>query len=425
MGSADPTSQDSKVVQAPPSSLFIQLLAALAAGLHRYGAPAHLLEDAIRAVAAGRHVEAQVLSTPTSITLATGGLQDQQMRLVRVEPGTVDLRRLTEVDLLSQRIARGEVTDEQALAAVDAIQHSASDVSPLVDMLAALLASMTAAVFFGGGWLECVTAGVIGLVVGLAQVVTGRSARLQRIVEPTCAMFAALLAAGVAARIGPLDGGTTILSGLIGLLPGFTLTVSMTELASRHLVSGSARFASAAMTFLQLGFGTAVGLQLARGLGWGAAWSSVPPAGWMELVPALVVGSLTFATIFRVRRQDMGAVLVVSVAGYLGSLAGVQLLGPQLGVFVGALVVGTAANLWSHWRQLPAAVVSVPGILILVPGSVGFRGVSAFFNSEVLAAASAASTMFVLAASLVAGLLTANVLVSPRGVASVRRIPSS
>jgi uncharacterized membrane protein YjjP (DUF1212 family) len=407
------------LVDEPPSDgLFIQLLAALAAALHRYGAPAHLIEDAIRAVAAGRGVEAQVLSTPTSITLATGGLQDQQLRLVRIEPGTVDLRRLTEVDILTQRIARGEVTDAAALAQVQAIHDARPGGTFAVDVGAATMTSAMAALFFGGGWLECLTAGVIGASVGLAQGITGRSVRLQRIVEPTCAMLAALLAAGVCAHVGPLDGGTTILSGLIALLPGFTLTVSMTELASRHLVSGSARFASAAMTFLQLGFGAAVGLQLGRELGWNAAWSSVPPAGWAELLPALVLGALSFAVLLRVRRRDLGAVLVVAVAGYIGSLAGVQFVGPQLGVFGGALVVGTAANIWSRWRQLPAAVVSVPGILMLVPGSVGFRGVSAFFDADVLAAANAASTMFVLAASLVAGLLTANVVVAPRGVAS-------
>lgn len=413
--SASPTVTAPQTVTAVSSPLFIQLLAELAAALHRYGAPAHLLEDSISAVAARRGVEAHVLSTPTSITLATGGLQEQEMRLVRIEPGSVDLRRLTEVDLLSQQVAQGDVGATAALEVLTQIHDSPRPLRVPIEILAATGAAATAALFFGGGTLEVLTAGTIGLVVGIAQAATGRSVRSQRIVEPACAVVAAMGSMAVLTYVGPLDGSTTILSGLIPLLPGFTLTVSMTELASRHLVSGTARFASAAMTFLQLGFGAAVGLKLGSVLGWSADWALLPPPSFAALVPALVLGAVAFATIFRVRAQDLGAVIAVAVCGYAGSRLGVSVLGPQLGVFLGALVVGMLGNVWSRWRRLPASVVSVPGILMLVPGSVGFRSIAAFFDADVVQAVGTASSMFVLAASLVAGLLTANVVVAPRG----------
>jgi len=44
-----------------------------------------------------------------------------------------------------------------------------------------------------------------------------------------------------------------------------------------------------------------------------------------------------------------------------------------MGVFLGALAVGVGSNLYALWRDRPAQVPLTPGVLILVPGSVGFR----------------------------------------------------
>jgi uncharacterized membrane protein YjjP (DUF1212 family) len=47
--------------------------------------------------------------------------------------------------------------------------------------------------------------------------------------------------------------------GIITLLPGLTVTVAMTELASRHLSSGSVRLSAAFIVFASMAFGVALG----------------------------------------------------------------------------------------------------------------------------------------------------------------------
>ncbi|AMY12952.1 hypothetical protein LuPra_06236 [Luteitalea pratensis] len=47
--------------------------------------------------------------------------------------------------------------------------------------------------------------------------------------------------------------------------------------------------------------------------------------------------------------------------------------GPALAAWVGALVVGILANLYGTRGLGPAAVAQVPGVLLLVPGSIRYR----------------------------------------------------
>jgi uncharacterized membrane protein YjjB (DUF3815 family) len=56
----------------------------------------------------------------------------------------------------------------------------------------------------------------------------------------------------------------------------------------------------------------------------------------------------------------------------------------------------------------------VPAVLLLVPGSMGFRGVSALLGRDTLSGVGTLFEMFVVAIAIVAGLLVANAVVSPR-----------
>ena len=84
--------------------------------------------------------------------------------------------------------------------------------------------------------------------------------RLREASDAVLALVASLVAVLVASFVAPLNQNTVIICSLIVLLPGLSLTNAMTELASQHLVSGTARFAGAIMTVLKLALGTAIAL---------------------------------------------------------------------------------------------------------------------------------------------------------------------
>jgi uncharacterized membrane protein YjjB (DUF3815 family) len=90
------------------------------------------------------------------------------------------------------------------------------------------------------------------------------------------------------------------------------------------------------------------------------------------------------------------------------------MLGPELGAFVGALLVGGASNLYALFRDRPSQIPLAPGILLLVPGSIGFRSLASLLDRQVISGVEAAFTMVLTAIALVSGLLVANVVIPRR-----------
>ena len=59
-------------------------------------------------------------------------------------------------------------------------------------------------------------------------------------------------------------------------------------------------------------------------------------------------------------------------------------------------------------------MISMPGLILLVPGSIGFRGLSFLVEKNTLAGIETTFQMFMIAVALVGGLLLASILVSPK-----------
>ncbi|MBC8058462.1 MAG: threonine/serine exporter family protein, partial [Rhizobiales bacterium] len=131
---------------------------------------------------------------------------------------------------------------------------------------------------------------------------------------------------------------------------------------------------------------------------------------------ALVAAPLAFTVLLRARPNDVGWIMLASGLSFSGARVGASLLGPELGVFVGALVIGAGANLYTRALRRPAAVPLVPGILLLVPGSVGYGSFIKFIERDVISGIETAFAMILVAVALVTGLLMANVVVPPRKI---------
>ena len=84
-------------------------------------------------------------------------------------------------------------------------------------------------------------------------------------------------------------------------------------------------------------------------------------------------------------------------------------------MFVAALVMTAAGNAYARWMSRPGALVRVPGIVMLVPGSASLRGLLAFVQQQdVQAGQAGALTALNILLALVAGLLFGNILIPTR-----------
>jgi uncharacterized membrane protein YjjB (DUF3815 family) len=256
-----------------------------------------------------------------------------------------------------------------------------------------------------------VTAGAIGLVIGIVDMAFSQSNRTRRIFEISAGVIASALATVAAFKFAPFSPYVATLASLIILLPGLTLTTAMTELATGNLVSGTARLTGAILVFLELAFGVALGGQVARLLP--DVLSSGPPLplpDWTLWI-SLVATPMALTLLMRAMPRDAVWITLASIGGFLGARYGSILLGPQLGAFLGAMALGILANLFSRLLKRPAAIILLPGLILLVPGSIGFGSLSKFIANDITAGVEAAFNVALIAVALVTGLLMSNVVI--------------
>jgi uncharacterized membrane protein YjjP (DUF1212 family) len=378
--------------------------------LHTTGYAAHRIEAVMERVAIQLGLQGQFFATPTSIFAAFGPLERQRTHLMRVGAAEDDLGRLADLDAVVGRVMRGDLSPADGSTQIDKIMTAPPRYPGLMAVLAYGVLSASGARFLGGGALEIAVAGGIGLMVGLLDRLASKVAPLGRVFVPLAAFLASLTAGLLSEWLPGLTVFLVTLAGLIVLLPGWTLTLAMTELATRHLLAGMARLSGAFMLLISIVVGMAVGLKAAGAMvGQVAAGAPIALPNW-TLYLALLALPLGAAVLLRVKPRDIPWVLASGGVAFLGGQLGARLLGPELGAFFAALLVGLGSNVYAWLSDRPTSVTLVPGVLLLVPGSIGFRGIASLVDRKTVTGVETAFTALLIAAALSAGILTATVL---------------
>ncbi|MBA3397234.1 MAG: threonine/serine exporter family protein [Deltaproteobacteria bacterium] len=390
----------------------IDFLLALGRALHRYGTPAHRLEDAMVVMGRRLDLEVEVFSTPTALIMSFGAPAELRTRMMRVDSGELDMDKLEQVDDLADDVAAQKLTPAEGVRRLEQILASPRLFGRALSTVMHGVTSGGMAVFFGGGAVDVAVAAAIGLTLGLLAQVAKRSTDQARVFELVGAAFVAFAAAAMSSVVSITPSLVTV-AALIVLLPGMSLTVAMTDLATRHLIAGTARLMSAVIVLLELVVGVALGERLAVALVDVEQAIPIPLPAWSQWI-ALVATAIAIAIVVQAQLRAFVWIVAACAGGYAGNRLGATWLDAQMGVLVGAFAVGVLANVFARLMERPAQVVLVPAVLLLVPGSMGFRGMTSLLGHDTLTGVETVFAMFVVAFALVAGLLIANAVVSPR-----------
>lgn len=401
-----------------------RFLLELARSLHRHGTPAHRLERALTSAAWRLGIRAEFFTTPTSIMVGIGPVERQHVHLLRVEPGEPNLAQLAELGDITRLVTEGAVSPAEGLARIDAMDRAPATYAPWLVILAFVLSSLAVASFLKVRSGDLLVASTLGLITGAIVLRASRGEATRHVIAPLAAFVVSTTAFLLDGLLGTSSAYATSLAGLVILFPGFTFTIALTELSTRHLASGTARLSGAMVTFLGLGFGLALGVKAGTGLGTllspalpmlSGILSNAPLPIWTEGV-ALLIAPLAFTVLLNGPPRDAWLIVVACAAAYLTSKFAGAAMGEELGAFLGAFVVSSGSTLVARWRQGVAMVTQVPGLLILVPGSIGFRSVASLLGQEVEAGIMTAFRLAIIGISLAAGILAGNIVVRSRRV---------
>jgi len=402
----------------------IRFLTELARRLHLAGVSASRLEGAVRSVANAIGARCEIWSTPTGILLslsdATLEHGTQETRMLRLEPGEIQLGALAKLDAIAEQVVKGTMPLQDAWGAMHALDSPSTVRQQLATVAAFGLAAASVAGLLRTGWIDVAVAGSIGLLIGWVALLTQTRPHLGAAFEALAAIIATTLATAFAHFVAPLTLQTVIVAALIVLMPGLSLTTAVSELASQQLVTGTARFAGAMTVLLKLTFGSVAASQLMLAAGW------TPLAGTPESLPrqveivATIAAALSFAVLFRAQRRDVLLVMGSAILGYVLTRVGSTWFGSVAsGTFAGAvffssLTMAALANVYGRVWNRPSALVRVPGIMLLVPGSVGFRALAFVMEKDYTLGFDTLVAVLSALLALVAGLLFGSLLVPPR-----------
>lgn len=383
--------------------------------LHTQGTPTHRGEALVSRLGATLRVPLHVSFSPTDLLLSFGDEPDVRTFVRRVRPGSAQLGRLAASTEVLGDVLDGRCTLARARGELERIARQPGDHGPGVLTVAVGLTSASAAPLLGGGPPEIVAAGLLGTLIAVLERALRSGARTAPLAELAVAVVVGAASRGLAATWFPHADGVVALATLIVLVPGLTFTTALVEVATGHWAAGTARMAGAFGTFLQLAVGVAFGRTLANMCVTGPI-ATVPPTpldpAWAMF--ATGVAAFSFAILFQARREDWLWIVLAAMFGSVGHGLGVAWVGPRLGAFVGALVLGLLSNAYASGGRRPALVLLTPGILLLVPGSIGYRSLDMLMAHDVVAGLETAIEMLVVGSAIVAGLLVAGGLLPPR-----------
>jgi uncharacterized membrane protein YjjP (DUF1212 family) len=406
-----------------PAAKRIAFVVETARRLHQFGTSAPRLEEAIDRVSARLQLDCQPLSTPTSIIFSFTDLSGGHVaplaeltQVVRVSPGQDDLRSLSAVNEITDRVIGGELDIDEGFRQLHEIAGQPSPQRAALETIAYGISAASVAAILMGNWADLAAAGLIGTIVGAFSAMCERRPRLRLSLEALSALLATLIATIVDVYIAPLTVKVVVLASLIVLMPGLSLTTAVRELSTQHLVSGVARLAGAVTTLIKLAFGTVVANQLCLWLNLiPVAPEPAPIPPWAQWI-ALAFACFSFAVLFRSARRDFPLVMAAAALGYLITYYAGREFTPTFGVFLAGLGMGALSNLYAQVTNRPGALVRTPGIILLVPGSIGFLTLSQIAQRDVFLGINNAVTLAAILISLVAGLLFGDLFVSPRRV---------
>jgi uncharacterized membrane protein YjjP (DUF1212 family) len=353
-----------------------------------------------------------LLVTLTGLT-ATARHHDEVVTLARqVGPLGINSSRLGALERLAAE-APTDLTPDMLAARLDAVEvalpeHAVATVAVAVGCASAAFAYLNGANL--AGILATFVAGGIGQF--LRSLLLGRHFN-QFAVTTFCALAAGGLYAIVAALLGHAGlepgHGVGVIAAVLFLIPGFPLVAALLDLLQHQATAGMVRLAYGMSLMLAAAFGLAMVFVVA---GVAIPVAAPQPMGLAATIAlraaASFAGGCGFAVLYNSANRT---VLMVGVLALLGNelRLGLQDAGTMqpVATFLGALLVGLLASLVRGRLPEPRIVLTVPGIIIMVPGAYVFQSVVLFSLGDAVGGLKAAALAGFVVGGMALGLAAA------------------
>ncbi|KAF9175071.1 hypothetical protein BGX21_009324 [Mortierella sp. AD011] len=354
----------------------------IARSLILYGAPSHRIEETCALLAQKMEVDASFALLPGLMTISFNDPETHtsDTRHLRCSQG-MDMNKLAGVHQIVLAVLNGESV-EKANQDLEKLTLEPG----LYPLWLTLLGWIGSSAFvsplaFGGGGYDMLLAGFCGLMVGILGIIAGKFPVYGNVFEMTASILVGFVAKAFGDRV---CFSAVALAGVVVLLPGLLLTQAIMELSSRNIVSGAVKMFYALMYAFFLGFGLTIGADLwdyftgASAVASASACQHPISRWWYFIVYPAVSASINI--VFNAHPRQWLGMTSVTAVGFVVTLF--FKTGPQINAAVAAFAVGISGQLYGRLTGQLSYVPLLSGVLILVPGSVGVRGILAIIGND-------------------------------------------
>lgn len=228
------------------------------------GADVYRIEDTLsRMLKTSGREHAEVFVMPTGIFVTLSDPHEQAITVLkRVGKRSSNLNRICRVNQLSRRFCSKELTLSQAEQELQEISFQIQ-YRPMIRCFGYILTSAFFAILFGGGLLDCLAAGLTGLVLGFAAFGAARLKFNDFCQNAVCGFAAAITALGLHSLLS-LNMDAVMISAIMPLVPGVIFTSAIRDTLNGDYSSGISRMAEAVVVALAVASGVGAAMLMLR-----------------------------------------------------------------------------------------------------------------------------------------------------------------
>ncbi len=381
----------------------------LGKALHLYGIPSYKIQMYLNEVSSKLKIEGSFNDLPTMMTFSFYDKEtdDTYFFSEKVPLGELNLGAFTKSTEITDRLLANQINTKQAKSELVELQKSNNKSNEFLIAFGYAGAAFIFNILIGTNWNSAFLSFFLGFIVYIWVYFSQFSKFIKSILESITSLTTAILASIASIYISDINVPIIILSSIIIFIPGLSITIAFEEAAAKNLVSGSAKLFNAIMSLFKQFFGAYLGLSIIKLFISNNEISMILTSNIPEVLHYLAAPLfvLCIIPIFNVRKKNIPLVLICSTIGYITALF-FSFTGLLISTFIATITIILLSKIASKINKTPKTVFSTLGILMLVPGSKAFMGLSGYLIKEnTIISANTGEQIALILMGLIGGLL--------------------
>jgi uncharacterized membrane protein YjjP (DUF1212 family) len=374
----------------------------LGKALHTYGVQSYKIQSYLKQVAERKDVKGAFMDNPTWINYVFYEEDDQTYNYIEtVPPGSINLGSLSRIVEITNQVLDKTVSFKEASQLIDEIDKPQKKKDTFIEFIAFLISGPAFCVILNTNWISALASAIACIFIYFIYRYAYTSDYISSTLESLVAFTSTIIIGSLAIIHPEINISLSILASIIIFIPGLSITTALEEITSYNLISGTAKLAGALVSLFKQFFGVMLGLAtlaLFTDLNQIQTVDNIPE--WVNPIAILAL-VMSLLPIFGVRLRDMiWGVAIGFISFYTTYL--LEFTGILVSIFIGTLTVVFVSKFFSRITKSPKMVFLIPGIVMLVPGSKAFIGLSSVFGT---AAVDTPSNMWMQVAFILMGII--------------------